>query len=215
MYAGDNDDHLAGSISVRRVDQPGSWVLGNAKQERTISNITSGVMFRYAPAVGAYRCPADRSTVTREQGLLRTRSYTLNGWMNSSEDLNTGGWGPSHFKSMPQKLSQIVRPPPTGTFVLIDEHEDSIDDGLWNTDPSALAATGVPVLAPGAQTEWDNIPADRHNQGASIAFANGHVEHHRWLWPNRKWKPGTVSLKTVNWLDMQDLLYMLTLSPVQ
>src|SRR5436305_2694163 len=35
LYANDNDDRLAGNISVRRVNQPGSWVLGNAKQDRT------------------------------------------------------------------------------------------------------------------------------------------------------------------------------------
>ena len=212
-YANDNDDRLAGSISVGLVNQRGSWVLGNARQDRTASNIMSGVIFRYTPGVAVYHCPADRSTVTGQKGLWRTRSYTQNGWMNSSQDADTGGWDPSHFKSMPQKLSQIVHPPPTGTFVFIDEHEASIDDGLWNTDPSALAAPGVPVLAPGADPEWDNLPAYRHNQGASIAFADGHDEHHRWLWPNRKWNPG--GLKPVNRLDMQDLLYMLTLSPVE
>src|SRR5881394_3589807 len=68
-----------------------------------------------------------------DQGLLRTRSYTLNAWMNSSQDAGLpGGWDPSHFKSMPQKLAQIVHPPPSGTFVFIDEHEETIDDGLWN-----------------------------------------------------------------------------------
>src|SRR5436190_15374930 len=86
LYAANNDDRLAGSISVRRVNQPGSWVLGNARQDRTASNIMSGVMFQYASAVGAYRCPADRSTVASGDGPLRTRSYTMNGWMNSSSD---------------------------------------------------------------------------------------------------------------------------------
>jgi len=117
LYADEHDDRLAGSISVRIVNgpdfvnQPGSWVLGNAKQDRTASNIMAGVMFNYAPAVGAYRCPADRSTVNGDKGSLRTRSYTLNAWMNSSQD----GWGPWTFKSMQQKLSQILRPPPSGT----------------------------------------------------------------------------------------------------
>jgi prepilin-type processing-associated H-X9-DG protein len=177
----------------------------------------AGVMLRYAPAVSSYRCPADRSTVTGEPGLSRTRTYTQNDWMNSSVDLNTGGWGPRDFKSMPQKLSQIVRPPPTGTFVFIDEHEVSIDDGLWNTDPFALAAPGVPELASGSDPEWDNLPADRHNEGANIAFADGHAEHHKWLWPNRKWtpNPNTGELATVNQLDMRDLIYMLTVSPVE
>ena len=35
LYADDNDDRLAGSISVRQVNQPSSWVLGNTKQDRT------------------------------------------------------------------------------------------------------------------------------------------------------------------------------------
>ena len=216
LYATDNDDRLAGSISLRLVNQPGSWVLGNTRQDRTSSNIMSGVIFRYNPAVGAYRCPADRSTVIGDQGLLRTRSYTLNAWMNSSQDAGLpGGWDPSHFKSMPQKMSQIVRPPPTRTFVFIDEHEDSIDDGLWNTPPYALAAPEVPVLAPGEDPGWDNLPAVRHNQGANIAFADGHVERHKWLWPNRKWNPGPSGLLTVNPLVKQDLIWMLVRYPVE
>lgn len=132
LYAADSEDRLAGSISVNSMNQRGSWVLGNARQDRTSSNIMSGVVFSYNPAGGAYRCPADRSTVIGDQGLLRTRGHALNGWMNSSQDAGLpGGWGPGGFKNKPQKLSQIVHPPPSGTFVFIDEHEDSIDDGLW------------------------------------------------------------------------------------
>lgn len=217
MYAGDNDDRLAGSISsALLVNQPGSWVLGNARQDRTASNIMAGVMFRYAPAVGAYRCPADRSTVTGAPGMVRTRSYTLNGWMNSSM-VGAGGWGPADFKSTPQKLSQIVRPPPSANFVFIDEHEDSIDDGLWNTDPNALAVPGEPGLAPDQPSpRWGNLPADRHNQAANIAFADSHVISHKWLWPKRKWNRNIDhQLATENGADLQDLIYMLTLCPVE
>lgn len=217
LYADANNERLAGSISVSRVNQPGSWVLGNTKQDRTVSNILSGVMYGYASAVGAYRCPADRSTVTSEKGLLRTRSYTLNGWMNSSSD-DRGYPQNSYtidFPSMPHKLSQILRPPPSGTFVFIDEHEESIDDGLWNNDPSALADPGVPVLAAGASPSWANLPADRHIQGANIAFADSHVEHHKWLWPRRNWDPNRPDRPLANSLDMQDLIYTLTLSPVE
>ncbi len=216
-YANDNDDRLAGSISVGLVNQQGSWVLGNARQDRTVSNIMSGVIFRYTPGAGVYHCPADHSTVTGQKSLLRTRSYTANGMINSSQDAGLpGGWDPSHFNSMPQKLSQIVHPPPTGTFVFIDEHEESIDDGLWNTPPRGLVAPGVPVLTTDWVPGWDNLPAVRHNQGANIAFADGHVDHHKWLWPNRKWTPdnqGEVAI--VNQLDQQDLIWMLVLCPVE
>lgn len=216
MYAGDNEDRLAGSISLRRVNQPGSWVLGNARQDRTASNIAAGVLHKYAEAVGIYRCPGDRSTVSGEKGLMRTRSYTLSGWMNSSSDdpAHPETSYPVNFPGELHKLSQIVRPPPSGTFVFIDEHEDSIDDGLWNSDPGALGSPGVPVLAPGQNPAWYNLPAVRHNQGANIAFADGHVENHRWLWPSRKWISGGLG-QPVNRLDEQDLIWMLTLSPVE
>jgi prepilin-type processing-associated H-X9-DG protein/prepilin-type N-terminal cleavage/methylation domain-containing protein len=214
MYAGDNEDRLAGSISVNLVNQPGSWVLGNATQDRTSSNIMSGVIFRYTPNVGVYHCPSDRSTVIGTRGMLRTRSYTQNAWMNSSQDAGLpGGWDQSHFKSTPQKLSQIVHPPPTGTFVFIDEHEESIDDGLWNTPPRGLVAPEVPVLTTGWTPGWDNLPAIRHNQGANIAFADAHVEHHKWLWPNRKWIPPQIDCE--NQLDVQDMIWMLMRSPVE
>jgi prepilin-type N-terminal cleavage/methylation domain-containing protein/prepilin-type processing-associated H-X9-DG protein len=203
LYADDNDDRLAGSISVDLVNQPGSWVLGNTRQDRTASNIMAGVLFKHAPAVGAYRCPGDRSMVVGIKGLLRTRSYTLNGALNSSQQLN-GDWGPKDYPKMPQKLSQIVHPPPSGTFVFIDEHEDSIDDGLWNWNPDPLAS---PM--------WYNLPTDRHNQGANIAFAEGHVERHKWLWPKGNWNQSfNHGLTPQNDLDKQDVIWLLQRCPV-
>jgi prepilin-type processing-associated H-X9-DG protein len=201
---------LAGSISVQLVNQHGSWVLGNTRQDRTATNIMTGVMFKYASAVGAYRCPADRSSVDREKGLLRTRSYTLNGCMNSSQQLDGDSWASAEFRSHALKLSQIVRPPPSGTLLFIDENEDSIDDGLWNSDPDWNTNPHAVSLW------WYNLPTDRHNQGANIAFADGHVDRHKWLWPKRDWnKSSNHGLKPQNALDERDLLWMLALSPVQ
>lgn len=218
LYADDNNDQLAGNISVRRVNQPGSWVLGNARNDRTSSNLMAGVMFRYAPAIGAYRCPADRSTVTGEKSLLRTRSYTMNGWLNTSQfDNGVGGDGYSltTFKSMPHKLSDIRRPSPAGTFVLLDEQSESIDDGSWNCDPTALAIPGEPALAPGGAPEWFNLPADRHSQGANVGFAEGHVEYNKWRWPKRNWNPNNYSRPPANAADKQDLIWSLTICPVE
>src|ERR1041384_4224253 len=112
--------------------------------------------------------------------LMGTRACCARGairstWVNSSQTNQTGPWDIKNFKSGLLKLSHIIRPPPSGTFVFIDEHEDTIDDGLGNTDPGGLVAPGVPVLSHSGNDYWDNLPAERHNQGANIAFADTHV----------------------------------------
>jgi prepilin-type N-terminal cleavage/methylation domain-containing protein/prepilin-type processing-associated H-X9-DG protein len=218
LYADENEDWLAGNISVRRSNRPGSWVLGNARQDQNASNIMAGVMYPYAPSAGSYRCPADKSTVTGHPTLRRARSYTMNGWLNSIQDDQGVSWkgrmGPNDFKSMPHKMSQIVRPSPAGTFVFIDEQEESIDDGIWNCDPTALATPGLPVLAPGKAPSWLNLPADRHSQGANIAYAEGHVKHQKWLWPKQNWNPNAAR-PPANSPDQQDLIWTLTICPVE
>jgi prepilin-type processing-associated H-X9-DG protein len=214
LYADANEDRLAGSRSVALVNQPGSWVLGNTKRDPAASNLVAGVMFVYAPAVGLYRCPSDRSAVNGGKAVLRSRSYTLNGWMNSSSDDPYGRSYTTDFPSMPHKLSEIVRPPPVKTFVFMDEEEESIDDGLWNNEPLALVVPGEPALISGVSPKWYNLPADRHNQGANVAFADGHIERHRWLWPKRNWDANHPHRLPENGLDKQDLVWTLQLSPV-
>lgn len=218
LYADDNDDRLAGSISVGRYNRPGSWVLGNARSDRTPTNIMTGVMYPYAQAVAAYRCPGDKSTVVGGSSIRRFRSYTLNGWLNSSQDdqgvAQNFGFTSTDFSEMPHKMSQILRPSPAGTFAFLDEQEQSIDDGLWDSDYGDLVAPGVPVIRPGIAPEWLNLPTDRHNQGANVAFAEGHVGYHKWRLPKRNWKYG-VSRAPENEADKEDLIYTLTICPVQ
>jgi len=61
-----------------------------------------------------------------------------------------------------------------------------------------------------------SFPAYRHNQGANIAFADGNVIRHKWLWPNRKWTPNADhEVIAEAGLDTQDLIYKLMLCPVQ
>ena len=56
-------------------------------------------------------------------------------------------------------------------FVFVDVHEDEIFDCTF----------GMPNLEHfGDARVWWDIPANRHNQGASLSFGDGHVE--RWKW---------------------------------
>src|SRR5262249_28188250 len=108
---------------------PGSWVMGNAQLDITTSNLQSGLLFRYAANAGVFRCPSDKSTITFHPDQLRTRSYSLNGWMNSDADPG-GPYGlqnPNTDPLIKVKLSAFVNPPASQMFGFIDEQEQCID----------------------------------------------------------------------------------------
>jgi len=140
-----------------------------------------------SPAAAAFHCPADSSTAISDNSVRRTRSYTLNGWMNTSQDdqgLAQGfGYTLTDFREMPHKMSQIVRPSPVGTFIFIDEQEKSIDDGLWNSDPSALVASGVAVLKRVIARMAE--PSGGSPQSGPTSRLPKARRYHKWRWPNR------------------------------
>ena len=178
-YCLDNNDFFVTNramlLGQNSVSTPDSWVgQSDARHDRTADKIKQGSLYRYNPAVGIYRCPADRSQVSAGRGtgselpILRTRSYSL--------DHLVGNYG--YGTKGVDRLSEVVDPPPLGVFVFIDEHEESIDDTWFFT-----------VATPGSA--WANLPADRHGQGCNLSFIDGHVEHWSWqapkdfgLWPN-------------------------------
>jgi len=173
MYAGDNTDWMPLN---RIVDQggflfadKGSWVVGNAWLDVNATNIMAGTLYSYLTSVNVYRCPTDRSTVRNHPELTKTRSYGANLWLN--------GFLNDSFDSdnqIPRKLSSLPSPGPVRTFVFIEVHENTIDDGTFRLpNPyDAFSRADAP--------KWDSIPADRHNNGCNITFADGHVEFWRW-----------------------------------
>ena len=52
-------------------------------------------------------------------------------------------------------------------------HEDEITDSLF----------GIPWPGSGMRDEWWDLPANRHNQGCNLSFADGHAEHWKWTVP--------------------------------
>ena len=195
MYAGENTDlqppNKAGpdaSGDVRNL--PGAWVVGNALTDTNSSNIEEGVLFRHVGSPGVYRCPADKSSVRGLPGLPRSRSYTLDGWLISS-DSSYEGHGlnfPANNPWAPQKLSQHFFPPPSGVFAFIDEHEQSIDAGFF------LILQPRWVAVSPATDAWRSLAADRHQQGCNLSFLDGHAEH--WRWKARKVYHGFGTLAT-------------------
>lgn len=184
LYATDHDDHLPPNNSVYNIQNHqalitgGSWCTNLAPYDADLSSISSGHLFPYNQNVGIYRCPADRSTVRdratgESTGVSRLRSYNLslsnNGWPEFAWAQNR--WHPS-FK----KYTEIRRPGPAALLTFIEVHEDSIFDSLFGIPTDQYFA---------GWNQWWDVPANRHNQAACMAFADGHVERWRWLVPKR------------------------------
>lgn len=175
IYPDDNNDRLAPNKSVNMQNVAGSWVLGNAQKDTTTTNIKNGVLFPYTKSAAIYVCPSDKGMVGGKPSLRRSRSYSSCGW-NASELSGKLGWEWSSELVFPGVAVTYtgyflnLRPTsPSQRFVFIDEHEQSIDDGIF-------AITGR-----GGEATWMELPADRHNAGCNLSFADGHVEHYRWL----------------------------------
>ena len=94
----------------------------------------------------------------------RVRSISMNNFVGDpSQSINS-----SAVSKYPTYLKTTSIPSPSLTFVILDEREDSINDGVFFTsvnDPSEII----------------DIPASYHNGAAGFAFADGHSEIHKWL----------------------------------
>ena len=112
-----------------------------------------------------WKCPSDKTTVVVKGGKLpRVRSNSM------SQVFDFGGWLPSDKWRTYQKMSNIVLP--TKTWVLVDEHPDSIND----------AACAVQIAKPDAKNaQIIDFPASYHNGACGLSYADGHSEIHKWI----------------------------------
>jgi prepilin-type N-terminal cleavage/methylation domain-containing protein/prepilin-type processing-associated H-X9-DG protein len=141
--------------------------------------VRNGVLATYtANALGIYKCPADvyLSPVQRKAGWSkRLRSNSMNCLFGIS-GRDPFYWNPNaagrsaFFPQYRQFLKQAQIPQPAQTWVTLDEHPDSINDGLF------VVGNGNGINA----TEWGDTPASYHNGACGFSFADGHAEVHKW-----------------------------------
>jgi len=186
LYALDHDDVLPPNNFVYDVTtgQPSvgfstniTWCPGLARFDTTPANIERGLLFPYNRSVAIYHCPSDKATVETAAGvrlpLPRTRSYNMSQSINGLPIAPEGVIEPPSFR----KESEIHDPSASQLFVFIDVHEAEILDSLFGVLPP-----GWSQLFRMREVWWD-LPANRHNQGCNLSFADGHMEHWRWTAP--------------------------------
>jgi prepilin-type N-terminal cleavage/methylation domain-containing protein/prepilin-type processing-associated H-X9-DG protein len=180
LYTGDFNDALPynlGEEETRQTVARGrfyNWVQNLMSWELDPDNTNTTLLAQggigpyLAGALSTHRCPADRtlSDPQRQAGWsTRVRSYSMNALVGDAGVYSrTGGNVNVPGFSQYFRTSQIPRP--ASLFVFIEEHPDSIDDGYFLNNP--------------ATNHWHDLPASYHNGAANLAFADGHLESHRW-----------------------------------
>jgi prepilin-type N-terminal cleavage/methylation domain-containing protein/prepilin-type processing-associated H-X9-DG protein len=177
LYGHDNNDWMApnwatNGVGGDRLSLVGSWITGDTKRDNSTTNIAAGVLFPYMSAAAVYHCPADKSTVLSHADATRTRSYSLEGWLNSAY---VPYWGPTADPWQVHLFSQVRTP--SQVFGFIDEHDQSITSGLFIIEQPAW------VIRDSSTDSWLSLAADRHGQGCNLSFLDGRVEHWRWRAP--------------------------------
>jgi prepilin-type N-terminal cleavage/methylation domain-containing protein/prepilin-type processing-associated H-X9-DG protein len=194
MYAGDN----YGKLVVNDVDASGlvprstsnSWVAGNCVADTFPAAITSGTLYPYLKNIEIYRCPADRGFIPGTS-VTKNRSFSLSAYMNGAA-ANTN-W---NVQSLNQ-ATQIRNA--SGSLTFIDEADLTIDDGHF--------------LYSSKLDDWLNVPAWRHQNGAVLAFADGHTEYWKWKGrlPARTYFDGGSGINDP--LELQDLVRLQHTAP--
>jgi prepilin-type N-terminal cleavage/methylation domain-containing protein/prepilin-type processing-associated H-X9-DG protein len=179
MYADDSGGKLVPN-NGRDPGSIGTWVRGWLDFTSSYDNINVDYLLGYDTAesqatagyghlgpylknAAVFRCPADKSQV-KIFGRLhnRVRSISMQNWIGGAVYC-----GQTEYRIF-RKVDEITRPAPAKLWVVLDEREDSINDGWWAVDMI---------------NNLVDYPASYHNGAGGLFFADGHSEIKKWLDP--------------------------------
>lgn len=175
LYAEDYDDLLIKSLSDGNVPENNKRALlvaGNLNYSSARDNwdptntIAKSPLQKYiGNSYEIWKCPSDIGLVTGPAGkkVPRVRSQSM------SQVFDFGGWLPSSRYRTYSRLGHIQTP--SQTWVMIDEHPDSINDAACAVQMAELGAKSAQII---------DFPASYHNGAAGLSFADGHSEVHKW-----------------------------------
>jgi prepilin-type processing-associated H-X9-DG protein len=170
MYAGDYNDVALGPVGDHLAPGWCDGIYDQTPDGVTFRILTNSPTYPYVGTPDSFRCAADRSKL-RYEGTLQPRviSYAANAYIGARSGWAEGG-GP-HMKSV-RKMSDLTGPGPTDVYILLDEHENSINDAHYYPFADLRAF---------AQNRWLDAPSGRHGNAGGFTFADGHSEIRKWL----------------------------------
>ena len=124
----------------------------------------------YIHTVSVYKCPADR-TMIKVAGVdqPRLRNYSLNSYFAWDTPANDNNNSPG-YRSF-YKMSDCAPCDPSRLYTFVD------------ASPENICYAGFVLFIDGTGWFWHR-PSIEHDSGSTLAFADGHVEAHRWRDPD-------------------------------
>jgi len=170
IYSGDYDDLLAPNGSGGNWVTNGwlDWSGGNTLNldVGALMNPDTSLLAHYIKGPGVFKCPAEQFSCGDG---VRVRDLSLNAALGGTATLGTGVPGRTYINA--HKQSDLKYPGPANIFTFVDEHGDSLDDGVFHLDPGQTQGS----------IYWRNMPANYHGDGYSVSFADGHSQIVRFL----------------------------------
>jgi prepilin-type N-terminal cleavage/methylation domain-containing protein/prepilin-type processing-associated H-X9-DG protein len=183
LYGADHDDKIPPNGEILpggpRTDRQYWWAQGimNYTADHPDNTNTSLLvdpayarMGDYTKSPHIYKCPADRSTaMINGKQHDRVRNISMNVHVGRCIDCFSDR--PTHLG--PTTIAEISNA--SSQFVFLDEHPDSISTIAFWTSPTG--GNGAKLVS---------FPGSQHKGAATISFADGHAESHRWLDPRTR-----------------------------
>ena len=211
LYAGDEEDFIPPNHDDGNSSPWKNWCSGQASNPNNARFMMTGPTpsdieaynlrgvrpwqwNRIAPYLAGnitvWRCPADPSKykvteagvsklIPRYRSISMSQAVGTYPYDSKSKKAVHGPWlDGSHGHTRGRtwftydKMSSFNAPGAASTYMLVDENHNSINDA------------GFATIGPGPSNfrmiDW---PATYHNMAAGFAFADGHSEIHKWVWP--------------------------------
>jgi prepilin-type N-terminal cleavage/methylation domain-containing protein/prepilin-type processing-associated H-X9-DG protein len=179
LFTGDNDDVMPTKIVPNGMDWGATPDNTNSFKLVNPNSPDDSQLGNYIKNPGVYKCPSDKYQSPQNPG-PRVMSISANAHLGGvSVTVKDPADQPERKYSAKgvKKLTSLRYPGPAMTFVVLDEHPDSIDDALFHSCGGYSAANAL----------IRNIPASYHyGGGGNISYSDGHSEIKKWKDPRTK-----------------------------